>query len=387
MKANTGSSRNGNARLAGIQAAASSKETMDQIKMAYVYASCTYNLNELLAGIAEELPGIPLIGNTSFTGTITPEGYISGKDGFVSLMTVQEEDMTVGIGAVENHKDALAAGIEAATIAMKAAGRTSPPSYFYMAASPGEEEFYLRGITSVIGRVPFFGGSAADNSISGDWKIITEKGVFTNGVAVAFFYTDKEMKNKFTGAYKETSDIGIITKVENNRVLIEIDGKPAVEKYAMWRGMNAADLSGSNLLAETCTSPLGVKDRLGTLVAIRHPMNGNADGSMAVGNNLAEGTAVIRMEATVDQLIDSTGKTLEELKSRMNGEIGALHLVHCGGRRGAIDSRIEEVTELLKDAAGDIPFITEFTFGEYGFEEDGCNVCGGLMLSFTAFGK
>ena len=52
-----------------------------------------------------------------------------------------------------------------------------------------------------------------------------------------------------------------------------------------------------------------------------------------------------------------------------------------------IDSRIDEVTAQVKKAVGDIPFIMEFTFGEYGYEDDGNNTCGGLMLSFTAFGK
>ena len=103
---------------------------------------------------------------------------------------------------------------------------------------------------------------------------------------------------------------------------------------------------------------------------------------------MAEGTAIIQLEASVDELIASVGKTLAELKGKMNGkEIGALHLVHCGGRRAGIDSRIDEVTKEIKSQVGDIPFITEFTFGEYGYEDDGRNTCGGLMLSFTAFGK
>jgi hypothetical protein len=38
----------------------------------------------------------------------------------------------------------------------------------------------------------------------------------------------------------------------------------------------------------------------------------------------------------------------------------------------------------VKEAAGDIPFMVEFTFGEYGYEDDGNNTTGGLMLSFTA---
>ena len=33
-----------------------------------------------------------------------------------------------------------------------------------------------------------------------------------------------------------------------------------------------------------------------------------------------------------------------------------------------------------------VPFIAEFTFDEYGHEDDGLNTNGGLMLSFSALG-
>lgn len=385
FKANTGSSINANPKTAGAEAASKAKQGLDSVSMAYVYASCDYDLDALLEGIAEELPEVPVIGNTSFTGVITPEGYVSGEDGFVGIMAVSDPDMTVGIAAVERADCAIAAGEQVAKLAMEKAGKTTPPDYYYMTAPSGLEEFYVKGITKVIGRVPFYGGSAADNSIEGNWKLYTDKGVFADGVAVAFFYTEKKMTNKFTGAYRETKDMGIITKVIDNRVLAEIDGVPALEKYASWRGMDVDALKGGALLAETITSPLGVKDRLGDLVAIRHPMNGNDDMTMNVGNNLAEGTAVIRMEGSVDELIDSTGNTLAALKEKMPAPAGAYHLVHCGGRRAGIDDRIGEVAKQLKEEAGDVPFIAEFTFGEYGYEDDGLNTCGGLMLSFTAF--
>ena len=267
---------------------------------------------------------------------------------------------------------------------MEKAQKTTPPDYFYMAAPSGEEEFFLKGITSVIGRVPFFGGSAADNSIAGNWKVFTDKGVFADGVAVAFFYTDKAMVNKFTGAYRESGNMGIITKVEGHRILKEIDGVPALQKYAEWKGIDVETVKGGALLADSITSPLGVKDRLGDLIAIRHPMNGNDDLSMSIGNKVAEGTAVLLMAGSVDELIASTGETLTALKNSMNKPAG-FHLVHCGGRRAGIGDRINEVYDAIKKAAGDIPFIVEFTFGEYGFEQDGSNTCGGLMLSFTGF--
>ena len=387
FKAGVGTSILADAGAAGREAGQKAAQGLEAVKMAYVYASCDYDLEALLAGIKEAMPGIPLIGNTSFTGVITQDGFIGGEDKFVGVMAVSDPDLGVGIAQVINGGDPQAAGREAAELAMKKAGKTAPPDYFYMTAPPGAEEFFLKGITEVIGRKPFYGGSAADNSIEGKWNLYTDEGVFPDGVAVAFFYTDKKMTNKYTGAYHETGDMGIITKVDGYRTLMEIDGVPALIKYAGWRGLDVESIKGGDLLVATITSPLGVKDRLGDLIAIRHPMNGNDDLSMAIGNKLAVGTAVIRMECTVDELILSTGETLRALKAKAGGEIGALHLVHCGGRRAGIGDRIGEVAAAIRKEAGDIPFICEFTFGEYGFEQDGLNTCGGLMLSFTAFAK
>lgn len=387
LKANTGSSTNTNPYTAGKEAAATAKAGLNSVKLAFAYASVAYDLDKMLKGIAEELPGIPVIGNTSFTGVIMPEGFVSGDNGFVGILALADNEMSVGVAGLPKSESPRATGKAVAKKAMDAAGKTCAPDYFYMVAPPGEEEYFLKGITDVIGRIPFFGGSAADNDLSGAWKLFSGEGAFADGVAVAFFYTKRPFANKFTGAYRETGDMGIITKVDGKRTLVEIDGVPAVKKYAEWTGTDPDSLKGNALLIATITSPLGVKDRLGDLVAIRHPMNGNDDYSMAVGNNLATGTAVIRMEATVDELISSTGDTLKVVKEKLAAPAGAFHLVHCGGRRLPIGDRIGEVTAQIKNVAGDVPFICEFTFGEYGYEDDGNNTCGGLMLSFTAFGE
>ncbi len=387
FKANTGTSICADPKAAGAEAAAKAKEGLEDVKMAYVYASCDYDMDAMLEGIKEELPGVPVIGNTSYTGVITQEGFVCGDDGFVGIMAVSDPDLSVGIAGMAKCGDAVEMGEQIAKTAMERAGKCEPPDYYYMAASPAEEEWYVKGITKVIGRVPFYGGSAADNTISGDWMLYTDEGAFADGVVVAFFYTDKEMTNVFTGAYHETEDVGVITAVTGDRTLAEIDGVPALEKYAEWRDMSVDELLGADLLAASIVSPLGVKDRLGDLVAIRHPMNGNDDHTINVGNKLAPNTAVIRMEATVDELVDSTGNTMAALKEKMDAPAGAYLLVHCGGRRAGIGDRIDEVAAQLKEAAGDTPFICEFTFGEYGHEQDGLNTCGGLMLSFTGFEK
>jgi len=387
MKGNTGSSVAADPKAAGKEAAEKAKSGLSDIKVAFAYSSVAYDQGQLLKGVAEGLPGVPVLGNTSFTGIITPEGFITGEKGFVGILTLGGNDLTVGVSGKPKAGDARATGREAAKEAMKKAGKTTAPAYFYMAASPGEEEFYLKGISDVIGRVPYFGGSAADNSIAGEWKLFAGQDVFADGVVIAFFYADKPAVNLFTGAYRETGDVGIITKVKNNRTLVEIDGVPALKKYAQWAGVDPESLKGGNLLVYTITSPLGVKDRLGDLTAIRHPMNGNDDYSMNIGANLAEKTAVIRMQGSADELISSASGTLDALKGKMKAAPAAFHLVHCGGRRAGIGERIDEVVQGVKKAAGGVPFIMEFTFGEYGYEDDGNNTTGGLMLSYTGFAQ
>ena len=387
LNAKTGNSIQASPVNAGKEAAAPLKAIAADMKVAFVYSGVQYNQKELLDTIAAELPGVPLIGNTSFTGVITQDGYISGPDGFVGIMGLSDADLKVGVSGLPKEGSARETGRKAAKEALKSAGKTESPDYFYMVAPPGEEEFYLKGITDVIGRVPVFGGSAADNAIAGEWLLYTDKMVCADGVAVAFFYTDKPFANKYTGAYEETAKSGIITKIDGLRTLVEIDGVPAAQKYREWTGASAEDVTGGNLLVRAITNPLGVKDRLGELIAIRHPMNGNKDGSMAIGSNLAVNTAVILMNGSVDTIIKAAGTTLKELNEKIAAPVGAYHLVHCGGRRAGIGDRIEEVVSQLKASAGNAPFLCEFTFGEYGYEDDGNNTCGGLMLSFTAFGK
>lgn len=117
-------------------------------------------------------------------------------------------------------------------------------------------------------------------------------------------------------------------------------------------------------------------------------MVGNADGSANIGNNLAEGVAIELMEATTDELVASVESTAKAAVEMLGDEgLGALVAVHCGGRRGGIGDRMDETVTAMKNAIGETPFIGVFTFGEYGFEGDLANGCGGLMLSFMALGK
>lgn len=348
---------------AGVETATKAVEDLSNAKLGFLYTSVKNDIKEVVKGI-KSVTDAPVIGCTSSGAIMVPDGIISSYNGFAGMMMLDDIDMTVGVACHEAGKDARSIGRKVAIEAVENAKTTRAPAYFYMVASPKEEEEYLMGIQDVIGRVPMFGGSAADDKIEGNWKIICNDKIFTDGVAVAFFYADNEIVTKFTGAYRETNNIGLITEVKKDRTLVSIDGISALRKYANWTNTSPSSLTGNKLLEKSTTKPLGVKDPLGNLTVIRHPMFGNdmgtkttTDDTITLGNKVVTGTAIIQLEATVDELIDSTGDTLKDVRRTLYTEPVAYILIHCSGRKLAIGERIAEVhKQLVKEAKG-VPFI------------------------------
>ena len=393
LKSKVGYSINIDDFMLGFESAKESNKDFNNVKLNFLYTSCKNDIKKIVKGV-QSVTTAPIIGCTSCEGIIVPDGYITSENGFAGMLALNDPDMVVGVACHEAGKNARAIGRKVAIEAVENAKTTRAPAYFYMVASPKEEEDYLMGIQDVIGRVPMFGGSAADDTNEGNWKIICNDKIMSDGVAVAFFYTDNEMVTSYTGDYKETGNMGLITEVKNDRDLISIDGVSALKKYAHWTNVSPNTLKGENLLKASITKPLGIKDPLGNLIVIRQPKFGNdmgtkttADDTILLGNKVVEGTAILQLEASINDLINSNGNILKELRKKIYSQPAAYVLIHCGERKLAIGDRIEEVhKQLLKESKG-VPFIMPFTFGEYGYDEHSANICGGLMLSFTGFGK
>ena len=393
LKSQVGYSINPDSYYAGVDTASQTIKDLANAKLGLIFTSVKNDTKEVIKGI-KTVTDMPIIGCTSSGCIMVKDGIISSKNGFTGMMALDDENLKVGVAGHAAGKNPRAIGRKVAIEAVQNAGTTRAPAYFYMVASPRQEEDYLMGIQDVIGRVPMFGGSAADDTVEGKWKIICNDKTFTDGVAVAFFYTDNEIATAYTGAYRETSNVGLITEVRDNRTLVSIDGVSALKKYASWIEENPQDLRGQNLLTASITKPLGVKDPLGNLMVVRHPMFGNdmgtrtvTDDTITLGNKVVEKTAIIQLESTVDELIYSTGETVKKAKEQLYSDPAAYFLVHCGGRKLAIGDRIDEVHKHILKETKNVPFITIFTFGEYGYSEHSANICGGLMLSFTAFAK
>ena len=388
LKTKVGYSENVDAFASGAETAKMAN-VIENPQVGLLFTSCVQDQNKIMEGAKSVLGDVPVIGCTSSAALCTQDGYLNKETGYSGMMLFGGDLEVVTAGSAQTSETPREVGRRVARDAIsKVKGADVEPDFFFMSASPANEEEYLEGIQDVIGNVPVFGGSAADNTVEGKWSILNDGEAFADGLTIAIFYTKGEMKNLYTGAYHETNNVGVITKVRDERILVEIDHEPALKKYAEWTGKSVESLMGNNLLTETICAPLGVKDPIGKVTAVRHPMFGNDDLSMNIGANLAENTAVIQLSNTPEGILKANEETINNLNKLMVSEANSYFLVHCGGRRlGLALSQIEDkIYPEVKKVIPNKEFLMVFTFGEYGMGDHSSNTVGGLSLSYTAFG-
>ena len=388
LKTKVGYSENVDAYLSGVETAKMAN-VIENPQVGLFFTSCVQDQQKLMEGAKSILGDVPIIGCTSSAAICTQDGYLNKETGYSGMMLFGGDVEVVTAGSAKTDESPREIGRRVAKEAIqKVKGTDKEPDFFFMSASPANEEDYMKGIQDVIGNIPVFGGSAADNTVEGKWSILNNGEAFSDGVVLAIFYTDGKMQNLYTGAYHETDNVGVITKISGDRTLVEIDHEPALKKYAEWTGKDVESLKGNNLLTETICAPLGVKDPIGKVTAVRHPMFGNDDYSMNIGANLALNTAVIQLSNTPEGILKANAETIQSLNELMNNEEKSYFLVHCGGRRlGLALSKIEDqIYPEVKKAIPDKEFLMVFTFGEYGTGDHSSNTVGGLSLSYTGFG-
>jgi hypothetical protein len=385
MRALVGSSILENSYDAGVEVAKNATKGLKTPALGYLFSSEVYNQEELIKGIKSVSPALKIIGCTSADAIMTPDGIISSPTGFAGMLVLDDNELCVGVAAAPRGTNPRMTGRKLAKAALENAGKKYAPYAFSMFATPGEEEEYLKGVQDIVGEIPMFGGSASDQKLTGNWKVYGEEEVLSDGCAIAFYYTNKDIKNVFTGTYNETDKMGIVTKKENVRKILEIDNEPALNKYAEWIGVAPEEIAGPQLMNTSAARPFGFKTLEGDFTIIRHPLVGDASGSISVGANVNEKTAIVLLENDVDGLIGGAVKAIKEINTDFKAS--SLILIHSAARRNFIGERIDEDFVAIKNAAGDIPFIVAFTFAEYGQKDHSGTKINNLSLSFSSFSE
>jgi hypothetical protein len=381
----------------------------DPVAANFVFAfySCTHDDEILRAFLAARFPGATILGGTSCSGVMSDQGFAPGR--------------TIGVLAIEDNAGEYGAasspfgdspGDTAEEVLQEALKNASCPGelpeLIWVYQTPGQEEDVIEGLRRIVGdSCPIIGGSAADDAIAGQWRVLTKDAITNNGIAVAVLFSSGGISYAFQGGYEPLGPTGIVTSLGYSamgksgaatqlfsRQIQQIDGVPAAEVYNSWteNALGAKAVSGGNVLFETTMYPLAVS--AGKIQGVEryrliHPERVLPGGVLSTFAAVTPGTRLHAMRGDRDLLIERAGRVATQAVANLPG--GAANLagglvVYCAGCRLAVDGRMPEVADQVTNSLNGAPFLGCFTFGEQG-QIASQNVHGNLMISAVVFGQ
>jgi hypothetical protein len=329
------------------------------------------------------------IGGSSCLGVITEQGVFLQQDSLAVLMIRDDEGHYASASAVIENQDIAKATQQALTLALQKAGRPyQVPELVWCMQPPGTEEAVLRQIEKVLGKkVPVYGGSSADDDVSGLWVQYDGHAIHQQAVVIAVLYPSVAISHFFHSGYIPTQHKGIVTKAKG-RLLQEIDGQPAVDVYSSWLNKKIS----ANYMQETTLTPLGsiiAQDQLDLpLYLLSLPLDFHDDGTIELFAEVEQGTQLCLMTSETPRLLGRTGTMCDCTRSilpqqRVSGGI----IIFCGACLLSIKEQMALVRDNVCTSLDGAPFLIAFTFGEQGYAVDHTNRHGNLMYATVLFGE
>ncbi|SNY60327.1 Uncharacterized conserved protein, contains FIST_N domain [Arsukibacterium tuosuense] len=319
-------------------------------------------------------------------------------EGSHHLAILQFIDPIGAYGVASRHSDSKTivedskAALQQALLAANKPGEL--PAFIWCSPSPGLEEGLLTGIRELIGNdVPVFGGSSADNDVSGNWCMFDGQQLIQTGFIIAVLFPSVPISYYFSCGYEETPYSAIVTAA-NERQLISLNNQPAADVYNAWRGHNSqTPLPAGPVLAASTFSPLGriVQQYEVSMALLSHPASIRADGSIDLFSQVNTGERITFMQGDTELLVERaatvSGIARQQLSNLYDSKPQAAIVIFCAGCMLAIPDDIKRVHHGIRQALENIPFIGGYTFGEQGRFADGINRHGNLMISAIIFGS
>ncbi len=355
------------------------EQTLGQLKRAgayprggAVYSTVGYDIQRLRDALATKICNVPFVGSTSCLGVgAKPNRFPTGKS--LAGWWLAGEGFKFGTGIVDKSSMApRVAGKQLAEAALKNARITSNAARFAIVhPCPGDEEEILAGLGPELPpNVALIGGSAADNDLTGKWKVWTHEGVAENGAVLAVCDWPWQLTTTYFGGAWPTTRHGRVTEA-SGRTILSIDNVPAAEVYNDWIGGVISDRldTGGSILADSTLAPLGLARGVDACILVHPEAIIAPQAGIRTFANVNVGDEVLLMQwnkpALVRAAAQLVGQSFRRSSIKKEQVIGAL-LIYCGGCLLAIQDRAGDMLALFDNELGSPPFTAMFSFGEQG---------------------
>lgn len=328
-----------------------------------LYVSTQYDVTAVLRGLREQFDSnVQLIGCSSYaeinqeealSQSVTLMGLVLGD---LQCKTVCVEDSAVGSFAVGEELAKQVRDFDPNLVIVLPDGVT-------LNSTP-----LLQGMQSILGEnFPIVGGVAADDvKFQKTYEFIGDRVLSGGAVAVALKGNIKVATSARSGFYP-VGATRTVTKVENRKVILEIDGVPALDLYKEYLGTMAAKLETAGI-----EFPLGIvgeiegrsklpEEQILTVRAIQGV--DEARGGLLSSGDVTEGTQLRMTRATKDDLIQAAVEASQNVKQALPGGKVAL-VFDCAGRKLVLGTRFKDEGKEMLKALGDVPTIGFYTYGE-----------------------
>ncbi|WP_334058040.1 FIST signal transduction protein [Alteromonas sp. S005] len=355
------------------------------------------NVDASLETLATTISGaeLPIFISSSCLGALFCDENIAKANCDLALFCIDDDSGAYGVGSADLFESGpFKAGAYALQEALINAARPyESPALIWCALPPGDEESILEGFASVVGtKVPIFGGSMADNTVSGNWCTVTKSSWGSQTIAVAVLYPSTPLGLSYSSGYKPTETVLKATRAQG-RQLQQLDNDRASTIYNnATNGLISHQLKGGQILGLTSSAPLGKPVELenGAInYLLCHPDSVDEDGTLNVFSEVQEGEELVLMEGNITSLTSRAERVINNaimLLPENKKPVGVL-MIYCAGCRLMVGDEINAMLNSLQETFASLPICGPFTFGEQGRFLDGKNRHGNLMISAVVFSR
>jgi len=316
--------------------------------------------DDAFACLAAAVPSATLAG-CSTAGEISGDGVSEG--GLVA--TAIRFDGTrhrVADVALETMKDSRAAGVALGEL-LRAPDLTAILLFGKGVDVNGSA--IIEGLTSVVGaHVPISGGLAGDDGAFKETLTLTPSGIHRDRLVGIGLYGDRvRVEHASFGGWAPFGPARKVTRAEGN-VLLELDGRPALELYRQYLGEYAKDLPASGLLF-----PFEMLDHEKTSIGLIRTILGidEARGALVLAGDIDEEGFLRLMHASRENLVDGAETAAKRVKAALGVQTaeGLAVLVSCVGRKLVMGDAVEDEVEAVTATLGKRVATTGFySYGE-----------------------